>query len=43
MTYLAARALCGHVSDGLIMLLQDFRQGYITAFTGNIKHEDCTS
>lgn len=36
--YLAARALWGHVSEGFLVLLQDLRQGDITAFTGNIKY-----
>lgn len=37
-TYLAARALRGQVSDGVLVLLQDLGQGDITAFTGNIKY-----
>lgn len=36
--YLAARALRGHVSDGLLVFLQHLRQRDITAFTGNIKY-----
>lgn len=36
--YLATRAFSSHISDGLLVLLQDLRQGNVTSFARNIKY-----
>lgn len=37
--YQTAWALRGHVCNGLFVFLQNLRQGDVTAFTGNVKHQ----